>query len=88
MTDEALPEETLAMLLTLLPPAPDAWIQAAKELPAARAQIASLVARAEHDAEFRARIVDDLENALKTEGIEPTQALQRELARRLENEES
>jgi hypothetical protein len=84
VTENALPEEKLAMLLTLLPPAPEAWIQAAKELPAARAQIDGLVERAEQDAEYRRLVVQDLEQALLAEGIEPSLALQRELARRLE----
>jgi hypothetical protein len=84
MTDDALPEETLALLLTLLPPAPEAWVAAAKALPVARAQIDTLVARAEQDAGYRERLLADLERALRAEGIEPSSALQRELARRLE----
>jgi hypothetical protein len=87
MNDEDLPEETLAMLLKLLPPAPEGWLQAAKELPAARAQIDGLIARAEQDAEFRAQVVNDLEQALRSEGIEATPTLRRELARRLERDE-
>ena len=83
MTDELLPEERLAALLALLPPAPAAWVEAAKELPTARAQIDGIVARAEHDAVYRARLVSDLEKALAADGIEPTDALRRELARRL-----
>jgi hypothetical protein len=87
MTREPLTEEELAQLLALLPPAPEAWVTAAKELPAARAQIDGLVARAEQDAEFRKEAIRDLERALLAEGIEPTPALRRELARRLENQE-
>jgi hypothetical protein len=84
MADDALPEETLAMLLAMLPPAPAAWVSAATQLPAARAQIEGLVARAEQDAAYRARVVADLEQALLAEGIEPSAVLRRELARRLE----
>jgi hypothetical protein len=83
MTDEELPEERLAALLALLSPAPEAWVEAAKQLPVARAQIDTIVARAELDADYRARLVADLEAALAADGIEPTPALQRELTRRL-----
>jgi DNA-binding transcriptional regulator YdaS (Cro superfamily) len=83
MTDQHLPEERLAALLALLPPAPEAWVEAARQLPAARAQIDGIVARAEQDAAYRARVVNDLEQVLAADGIEPTDALRRELARRL-----
>jgi hypothetical protein len=65
-------EERIAALLRLLPPPPEGWVQAAQELPQARAEIAALVARAEADAATRARIVADLESALEAEGIAPT----------------
>jgi len=65
-------EERIAELLRLLPPAPTGWVQAAQELPAARTEIAALVARAEADAAFRARVVADLEAALVAEGIPVT----------------
>ena len=80
----ALPEERIAALLALLSPAPQAWVDAAKLLPAARAQIDGIVARAEQDAEYRARLVSDLEQALAADGIEPTPTLRRELERRLD----
>ena len=63
-------EERLAALLRMLPPAPDGWVRAAQELPQARAEISALVARAEDDAAYRARLVADLEAALEAEGIE------------------
>jgi hypothetical protein len=84
MREDTLPEERLAALLALLPPAPEAWVEAAKQLPAARAQIDGIVARAEQDAEYRARLISDLERALAADGIEPTPLLRRELERRLE----
>ena len=84
MTDARSPEERLAALLAPLPPAPEAWLEAARQLPAARAQIDGIVARAERDAAYRARVVGDLERALAADGIEPSEALLRELARRLE----
>lgn len=65
-------EERIAAFLRLLPPPPEGWVQAAKELPQARAEIAALVTRALEDAAARALIVADLESALEAEGIEPT----------------
>lgn len=66
-----LDEERIARLLRLLPPAPVGWVQAAQELPAARTAIEDIVARAEADAAFRARVLADLEAALETAGVEP-----------------
>ncbi len=76
-------EETLAKLLRRLPPAPEGWVRAAQELPAARAALDDLVARAEADAELRARILADLDAALKGEGIEPARRAVEELRTRL-----
>ena len=65
-------EETrVGELLRRLPPAPEAWVRAAQELPLARLGLDDLVRRAEEDAEFRARVVADLEAALRDEGLEP-----------------
>lgn len=77
-------EERIAELLRLLPPAPQGWMEAAKQLPAARAGIDALVARATDDAAFRALVVAGLEEALASEGIEPTGHVIDELRRRLE----
>jgi hypothetical protein len=77
-------EERIGELLRLLPPAPVGWVRAAQELPAARAELASLVARAEADAAFRARVVADLEAALEAEGIEATPSVVAFLRSRLE----
>ena len=68
-------EETLARLLRMLPPAPPAWVAAAQELPAARAGLEDIVTRAEADAEFRARLMADLEATLAQAGYEPNRAL-------------
>ena len=65
-------EERIAQLLRLLPPAPEGWVQAAQELPGARAEFAAIVARAEADVAFRASVLADLEAALESEGIAPT----------------
>jgi hypothetical protein len=63
-------EQRIAQLLRLLQPAPQGWVRAAQELPRARAAMDEIVGRAEADAEFRARVVADLEAALEAEGVE------------------
>jgi hypothetical protein len=68
-------EETLARLLRLLPPAPEASVAAAQQLPLASGWLDEIVARAEEDAEFRARLTADLEAALAAAGYEPDPAL-------------
>jgi hypothetical protein len=86
MTDEPLFEEHLARLLRLLPPAPAGWVGAAIELPAAITQLDAIVERASEDAAYRAEVLEDMERALVADGVEPTELLRRELARRLELE--
>lgn len=76
-------EERLGALLRILRPAPDGWVRAAQELPAARRSLDELVARAEADREFRAALIADLEAALEHEGVEPRPRLVEELERRL-----
>jgi hypothetical protein len=66
----AFDEERLAGLIRALPPAPEAWVRAAQELPLAKAGFDEIVARAEADAGFKARLVADLEAALEAEGYE------------------
>lgn len=61
----------LSKLIGMLPPAPEAWVRAAQELPVARRGLDELVARAEADAAFRVQVLADLEQALQAEGIEP-----------------
>jgi hypothetical protein len=78
-----LDEEKLAALLRALPPAPAGWVQAAQELPAARAELDEIVARAEADLEFRQALIADLEAALAAEGFEPTERDLQELRKRL-----
>jgi hypothetical protein len=77
-------EERIAAMLRLLPPAPSGWVRAAQELPQARAEIAALVARAEEDAAYRARVIADLQAALEAEGIEATPSVVAALRTRLE----
>jgi hypothetical protein len=63
-------EERVAELLRTLPPAPEAWVKAAQELPRARREIDEIAARVEADKEFRAAVTADLEAALEAAGYE------------------
>ena len=81
--EDAVRAEPLAALFALLPRAPEAWVEAAKAVPAARAQIDRIVVRAERDAAYRSRLASDLEGTLAPDGIQLVPALQRELRRRL-----
>lgn len=74
-------EERIAVLLRLLRPAPEGWVRAAQELPAARRTIDDIVARAEADAAFRKALIADLEQALQSAGYEPTERTLVELRR-------
>lgn len=76
-------EDRLAALLRVLPPAPAAWVTAAQELPLASRGLDEIVARSEADAEFRARLVADLEAALEAEGYERDPAVLEALRQRL-----
>jgi hypothetical protein len=71
----AYDEDRLSELIAALPPAPEAWVQAAQELPFARSQFDGIVARAEADAEFRQALIADLEATLEQEGYEPDRPL-------------
>jgi hypothetical protein len=75
-------EERLAELIRRLPPAPDAWVQAAQELPFARREFDEIVARAEADEQFRTALIADLEAALQQAGYEPTRPLVHQLRNR------
>jgi hypothetical protein len=76
-------EVQLARLIGMLPPAPEGWVRAAQELPAARRGLDQLVARAEADEAFRASVLADLESALQSEGVEPEPRVVDELRRLL-----
>ena len=78
------PEERIAELLRALPAPPMGWVEAAKELPTARGELDTIVGRSERDAQFRALVLADLEEALRAEGVEPTPAVVALLRRRLE----
>ena len=76
-------EEALAGLLNELREPPRPWIDAAMQLPAARASLDGLVARAEADAAYRAQVLGGLEDALRAEGREPKSHLIASLRARL-----
>ena len=81
----AYDEQKLAELLRLLPPAPTAWVRAAQELPLLEKGLGELLERVEADAEFRRRLVADLEAALEAEGYEADPAVVEALRARLED---
>ncbi len=79
-------EQRIAEALSALPPAPAAWVRAAQELPLLRPILDEIVVRIEEDADFRRRVVADLEAALQAEGYEPDPALLEALRHRLADE--
>jgi hypothetical protein len=68
-------EETLSEQLRALPAAPQAWVQAAQEIPLARRGLDDIVERARADQAFREALIADLERALEGAGYEPDPAL-------------
>jgi hypothetical protein len=78
----AYDHDTLARLIAALPPAPQGWVQAAQQLPAARRGIDGIVERAVRDKAYRERVVADLESALADAGVEPTPPILEELRER------
>ena len=79
----AYDEQRLSELLRALPPAPEGWVRAAQELPAARRSLDTIVERAVADAEYRRRVIADLEAALAGEGLAADPALVALLRERL-----
>jgi hypothetical protein len=77
-------EERIADLLRLLRPAPEAWVQAAQELPFALRGLDDIVERARADDQFRRALIADLEAALASEGYEPDPQLVDAVRRRLD----
>jgi hypothetical protein len=85
MNDEkTYDEERIGELLRQLPPAPEAWVKAAQELPRARREIEEIAARVEADKEFRAAVTADLEAALEAAGYEISPSLMPALRGRLD----
>jgi hypothetical protein len=84
MDETVTSEERLAELLRALPAPPTGWVEAAKQLPAARRQLATLWERIERDELLRAQAIADLEAVLRAEGVEPTPTVVAHLRTRLE----
>ena len=77
-------EERLGELLGLLPPAPEAWVAAAASIPSTRRALDDIQARVLTDAEARAAVTADLEQALREAGVaQPTKRDVAALRRRL-----
>ena len=51
--------------MSALPPAPQAWVRAAKEAPLARLRLDEIVERARTDDDYRRRVVANPERALE-----------------------
>jgi hypothetical protein len=77
------PEERIAELLRALPEPPMGWVEAAKQLPAARRELETILERIERDERFRELVAADLEAMLRAEGVEPTPVVVAHLRRRL-----
>jgi hypothetical protein len=76
-------EARIAQLLTGFPPAPEAWVRAAAELPVVRRGLDDLVRRARADSVFRQSVIADLERVLRDEGMAPHPATVEALRHRL-----
>lgn len=61
----AYDEQKLGELLSALPPAPEAWVKAAQELPLMRQGLDEIVERAAADEAYRRRVIEDPRAALE-----------------------
>jgi hypothetical protein len=58
-------EEKLGEILSALPPAPQSWVKAAQDIPLTQRELDEIVERADVDDEYRRRVIEDPEAALK-----------------------
>ena len=58
-------EEKLGEILSALPPAPKAWVDAAKDIPVRRKAIEEIVERADTDESYRRRVIEEPEAVLE-----------------------
>ena len=76
-------EEKLGEILSALPPAPKAWVRAAKDLPLMQQGLAEIVQRAENDEEYRRRVIENpvavLEEAEVVAHVDAVEILRRRL---------
>jgi hypothetical protein len=77
MPSDPSEEERIAELLSLLSPAPPAWVQAARERPRLALGLEQVLALAHADAEFRRELGSNLEAALERAGVDTTPELKR-----------
>ena len=78
-------EERLGELLSSLPPAPEGWLRAAKDLPLFRRGLGEILERAAADDEYRRRVVADPRAALEEADVVAHAEDIEILRRRLEN---
>jgi len=83
MTIRGYDELQLADLIGALPPAPDSWVDAARELPRTLRELDEVLPRIEQDEDFRRQASLDLERALEQAGVEARPELVDALRRRL-----
>lgn len=76
-------EQRIIELLRALPPAPEAWVRAAQEIPSTREEIAAILERAAVDQEFRRAVAADPETALASEGYDVDPVIVRAIHQRL-----
>jgi hypothetical protein len=76
-------EERLGDLLSALPPAPEAWVRAAQEIPRTHSSVDEIVERAEADEDYRRHVVADpgaaLEEADVVAHVDAVELLRRKL---------
>ena len=76
-------EQEIAELIGMLPPAPEAWVSAARELPRTERELKQVLPRIEGEAASRASDTRELEAAIEAAGLEVRPELVNELRRRL-----
>jgi hypothetical protein len=79
----AYDEEKRGEILGALPPAPEAWVRAAKDLPLMQQGLDEIVQRANADEEYRRRVIDNplavLEEAEVVAHVDAVEILRRRL---------
>ena len=82
----AYDEERLGDLLSALPPAPEPWVEAAKDARVARQRLDEIVERAKTDEDYRRRVVADPQRALEEADVVAHMANVEIVRKRLEDE--
>jgi hypothetical protein len=80
-------EEKLGEILSALPPAPEAWVKAAQEIPVAQRVVEKIVERADADEQYRRRVIEDPEAVLEEADVVAHSETIEILRRRLEPEQ-